>query len=159
MFGGWSAAGLRLRFKPSSRISQSMLTISPWVDVLLVGVFMVVVTMGLTITPGVPVKLPEAPFIEGIRHGIPMVLLAVEGDTGVECLLFIDDERFRLGDERQEALLSEAISKRVRVDGRAEAVLHADELAPHGMVMRAVNVARSAGIRLVNVATRPESVR
>ena len=156
MFGGWSASGLRMRFRPASRICQSFMTVSPWLDVILVVLLFVFVSGELLVSPGMPVKLPEGPFVEGVRHGVPMVLVAVEKDDGVSCLIFFDEDRYRLGDNDRELAFAQAVESYVSRSGVAKAVLHADERVPHGMVVRAVNLARSAGIRLVNITVRPE---
>ncbi len=156
MFGGWSASGLRLRFRPSCRVGQGLMTVAPWIDIVLVILLFYYVTQSFLVTPGVFVKLPEGPFVEGVRHGVPIVLLSVEGEEGVNCSLFFDEVRYRLGDIDRELAFSRAIEAYIHHGGRTEAVLHADERSPHGMVMRAVNLARSAGIRFVSVTVRPE---
>lgn len=157
MFGGWRARGLRLRYRPSSRITQGVLSFVPWVDILLVGLFFVLVGGQLTLSPGLPVNLPDMPFQSGVKRGLPLVMVAVEVDEGdSQCLVFFDDVRFRLGDEEAERRLVESIAKKVRADGATVAVLYADAQSPHGMVARLVNLARSAGIRLVNVSATVE---
>jgi biopolymer transport protein ExbD len=95
-------SGLRTKYVPRSRIGQGLISVAPWVDVVLLIVFFLLVGSRVVLQPGVVVALPEGPFTEGTRPGLIAVVLSVGGEGGRrEEIVFFDDERFRMGDVRQ----------------------------------------------------------
>lgn len=152
----WRGEGLRMRFRPRSRIGQTFLTIAPWIDMLIVALFFVLLQGQLLLQPGIQVDLPQVPFREGAAYGQTLVLMSAETAAGRESVVFFDDERFVVGIPRQMELLEDVLSLHARRGGQRQLILHADARVPHGDVVQVINLVREAGIARVNVSTRPE---
>ena len=101
-----------------------------------------VLTARFVLQPGVTVELPEAPFHEGAPYGALVVTLSQEG------LVFFNDERMTLDDLRAAFL-------QARHDQPAAAlVIEADARVSSGTLVQLYNMARSAGIQQVLLASR-----
>jgi biopolymer transport protein ExbD len=102
-------------------------------------------------------ELPPAPFQEGLYESITAVLIPVSRNAQQsETLVFFDDERYSLADIQQVQRLGAAMRTLLSHTARRELLLLADRQVPHGDVMAAVNLARSAGVQRVNVGVKPD---
>jgi biopolymer transport protein ExbD len=149
--------GLRTRFFPRSRVSQGLIGVAPWVNVVLLLFLFHLVGSRLVLQPGVVVSLPEAPFTDGTRPGLMAVILPVGSERAGarEEMIFFDDERFRASDAAQMDRLKLALSRAVRARPGASLILQADQGIRHGTVVLVMNMALEVGISSVNIAERP----
>jgi len=149
--------GLRTRFFPRSRISQGLIGVAPWVNIILLLFLFHLVGSRMVLQPGVVVSLPEAPFTDGTRPGLMAVILPVGSEragSGEE-MIFFDDERFRVSDAGQMDRLKLAFSRAARSRPGASLILQADQRIRHGTVVLVMNMALEVGISRINIAERP----
>lgn len=153
----WAISGLRTRYFPRSRIGQGLLSISPWVDIILLLIFFVLIDKQLVLQPGVVIDLPEAPFEQGSRSGLVVVVMSVRGfePSASEDIVFFDDERFRIRHEDRMSAFRHALAAKVRKSNGVDLIIQADRRVPHGTVMDIMHTAMEVGVQHVNVAVRP----
>ncbi len=155
-WGTWYTEGLRTRFRPRGRISNTFLQVVPWINFVVVLALFFAISRRLTLQPGVVFDLPRAPFHEGIQQGLSVVMLRPQRGTVESTLVFFDDVRYQLEvPEQGEQLRTDLAQAAQRPAGR-QLLLLADRRVPHGDVMALVDLARDAGIQRVNVATKPD---
>ncbi|MFN2165123.1 MAG: ExbD/TolR family protein [Anaerolineae bacterium] len=154
----WTVRGLRTRYRPRARIGHGLLSAAPWLDFALLVIMVAMLNGRAVLQPGVVVDLPRAPFRQGTRYGMVAVVLSVPqtGSQGRDAIVFFDDERFLMRDDTQMEKLKQTLERRARELGETYLVVQADRRVPHGSVMRLVSLADDAGLKRVNVATRPE---
>ena len=150
------ARRLRTRFSPKSRIGQGLVSMAPWMDVVLLMLLFFLLQSKLVLQPGIVVELPSAPFTEGSRPGLVAVILSVGSGQRAERqdVVFFDDERFLVGQNDELDGLKNAFRGSLKQHADDVLILQIDQHVPHGTVQRVVRVARDAGIARVNVATR-----
>jgi biopolymer transport protein ExbD len=151
------STGLRTRFFPRSRIAPGLIGIAPWVNVVLLLLFFHIVGSRLMLQPGIVVSLPQAPFTDGTRPGLMVVVLPVGGaQAGAgEEMVFFDDERFRVNEPAQMDRLKQAFGRAARLRPDTALILQADQQVRHGTVVTLMNMALEVGISRVNVAEKP----
>ena len=151
--------GIRTRFFPRSRIAQGLISVAPWVDIVLLVVLFLVVGSRIILQPGVVVSLPEAPFTDGARPGMTVVVLSVGSEhAGTrEEMVFFDDERFRAGDSAQMERLRQAIARAARARPDANLILQADQRIRHGTIVALMNMALEVGVARVIIAEKPRN--
>ncbi len=131
----------RSAFRPRLRILGGLIDGIPLFDtILLLGLFYVINSIFI-LRPGIALDLPQTPFAAGARYGDLVVTLSQEN------MVFFNDERTTI-DGLQAAFLQAA-------HGNPEAVLviEADGRVPHRTLVQVYNMAMSAGIRQVSLAT------
>jgi biopolymer transport protein ExbD len=153
----WAISGLRTRYFPKSRIGQGLLSISPWVNLVLLLIFFVLIDKRLVLQPGVVIDLPQAPFTQGTHGGLVVVIMSVRGlDADAnEDIVFFDDERFRIKHEDRMTAFRQALSAKFREGKNDNLVIQADRRVPYGTIMEILNMSLEVGIQRVNVAVRP----
>ena len=151
-----TVSGLRTRYTPKSRIGHSFVSMAPWLDVVLVLVFLLLLENRLVVQPGVIIELPEAVFTGGISSDLIAVVLSVEsGPRGRrEQIILFDDERYMMNDEQQLERLQRVLRLRRRHSPESGLIVEADRLVPQGALITLFEMARRAGIRRVDVATQ-----
>jgi len=142
---------LRTRYFPKSRIGHGLVSVAPWANVLLLMFLYVLMAQRFVIQPGLVVSLPKGPFMQGTPPGLTALIVPVAGDS----IVFFDDLRYNLADERQVGVLKAAFAEQVNVRPDTPLVIEADEQVPHGTVVRMMNLALEAGFRKVNIAEKP----
>jgi len=149
-------SGLRTRYFPKSRIGHGLVSMAPWIDVVLVLVFLLMLENRLVVEPGVLIELPEAEFREGMGSDLIAVVLSGEERSRRqrEEIVLFEDERYVMSDAKQMERLQEALRSRLRGNPDAGLVLEADRRVRQGALVRLFEMARRAGIRTVNLATR-----
>jgi len=152
-------SGLRTRYYPKSRIGQGLVSIAPWIDIVLLVAFFIHLESRLILQPGVVVELPKAPFRNGSRFGLTAVIMSVKGaqEGKSQEMVFFDDDRFLVDDEEQMQGLKEALASRAEEHPDDNLAIQSDHRVPHGTVVDIVNMALEVGIQKVNVGTRPLS--
>ena len=155
--GVLAASGLRTRFLPKSRLNRGLVGAGPWVDIVLLIIFFLLVDSKVVLQPGVRVSLPRAPFREGSPFGMTAVVLSVggtESGPGRE-IVFFDDERFLVSDAEQMRGLRSAFSARSRKYKESNLIIQADKRVRHGTVVSIMNMALEAGVEQVTMAVEP----
>ena len=144
MTAGTEQAGIRWRrYRPRQRLFHNPLGLMPLVNLALLIMLFMLLHASFVRQPSSAVQLPTAAFLTGTPYGLMVVTLTQEG------LVFFNDERMALDD------LATAFGKAAR-DRKATAItIEADIRVPYGVIMRVMNMATSAGLQQVNLATRP----
>ena len=153
----WSVSGLRTRYYPRSRIGQGLISMAPWLNLVLLILFFVMLDSKLVLKPGIVVDLPRAPFREGTRSDMIAVVLSVAGtERGVrEEIVFFNDVRFRIRQEGQMENLKQAFAAARKRYSNTDFLIQADHRVPNGTIVDLMNIAREAGIKRVVMATKP----
>lgn len=134
---------VRRRFKGRYRRSVGPVEVAALLNViLLIGLFHFA-SSHFVLQPGVRVRLPVAPFLDGAIYGARVLTISQEG------MVFFNDERMEL--DRLEGALA-------RTPGDATLLIEADEGTPYGTLIEVYSMAVKVGIRDVVLATRPPAV-
>jgi biopolymer transport protein ExbD len=159
--GRFNITGLRTRYFPKSRIGHGLVSVAPWLDILLLLFFFVLLESKFLLHPGLMVELPESEFVDGSRPGLIAVVLSTgaEGDVRRQEVLFFDDERYVLHDKGEMDRFRDALAGKVEANPGIDLILEADRRVKHGTVVELMNMALKVGIDHVNVGERPEPVR
>lgn len=134
--GGWVR---RRRFRGRRKAERGILDAAAWVNVLLLLGMFALGGAKFVLQPGVRVRLPEGPFLDGAGYGARTVTLSGGG------LMFYEDER------TDAAGLERALST-----GEGGVLLvEADEGTSYEQLMEVYAAAVRAGVDDVVLATRP----
>lgn len=134
---------VRRRFKARYRRAVGPVEVTALLNVILLAGMFHVASSRFVLQPGVRVRLPEAPFVDGAPYGARVLTLSQEG------MVFFNDERITL--DRLEAALE-------RTGGDSPLLIEADEGTAYGTLVEVYALAMKAGIREVILATRPAQV-
>lgn len=115
------------------------------IDIILLMVIFFMVTTTFVANPGLQVKLPKASSDVIKSHQRLEVTVTKEGG------LYLNNEMLSLQE------LHAALQQRVRESEDQVVIIHADEMARHGMVVKVMDAARMAGLEDMAIATAPES--
>jgi len=156
-YGSFAASGLRTRYFPKSRIGHGLISVAPWLNIMLLLVFFLMIDRKFVLEPGVLVDLPKASLEQGSPFGMTAVVLPVRGTgtNGTEEIVFFDDVRYRLDNDMQKKRLQRAFNQKAGVGQDSTLIIQADKNVLHGTVVDLMNMALVAGIGRVNIAARP----
>ncbi len=160
--GRFDITGLRTRFFPKSRIGHGLVSVAPWLDVLLLLFFFTLLqsSASFILQPGVIVELPQSEFTGGSHPDMIAVVLYAGGVGGMpgQEVVFFDDERFVLNKPGEIERFKEALALSGGGGKKQELVFEADKRVKHGTMVKLMNIAIEVGIERVNFAERPEPV-
>jgi biopolymer transport protein ExbD len=150
-----SVVGLRTRYSPRTRISQGLIGVGPWIDIILLVIMFVLFESKFVLHPGVVVEIPGGSFRGGTKGGVIAVVLAIDasGSAPGGEMIFFDDERFVVGRQDDMAKLKEAFARSVRRRPAEPLIIQADRDVESGTVMEIIDVATEVGVKGVNIAT------
>ncbi len=151
-----TVSGLRTRFFPKNRIGHGLISLAPWLDLVLLLVLFLLLQTHFVLQPGVLIRLPTTRFSDGSRPVMALVVLSVPGESekAFREIAFFDDARYRLDQERYRDALREALAARARKRPDGDLAILADKSVSHGTIMTLCDMARDAGIGRVNVSSR-----
>ncbi len=137
-------AGIRWRrYRPRRRLFHNPMGRMALINLALLCILFMLLHASFVRQPAAAVQLPTAAFLNGTPYGLMVVTLTQEG------LFFFNDERVTLD------ALALAFRNAVR-DQKATAItIEADVRVPYGVILRVMNMATTAGLQQVNLATRP----
>lgn len=152
----YALSGLRTRFFPKSRIGQGLISLAPWLNILVLLMFFLLVFSQIVVQPGYVVDLPAAPFGDGLRPLVTAVVLSLEptGDGEREEVVFFDDVRFKVGHDKQWDRLKQAMAEFLRQRPGADLTVLADSRVRYGTLVHLITLAKDAGIERINLAHR-----
>ena len=156
-FSSLAASGLRTRYFPKSRLGHGLVSVAPWVNLILLLFFFIIVDKKFLLEPGVLVDLPKTSLEQGSPFGLTAVVMSIRSTDGSEReeIVFFDDVRYRMKQDEQRKRLQRAFSSRIRDGHELVLSIQADRKVSHGTVMDIMNMALVAGIDKVNIAARP----
>lgn len=135
-----------MKFPRNARIFRGQLDASPFVGVLFLVAIFLLLNSSLVFTPGVPIKLPEAADLPGVKG--PVIVAAVDGNGQ----LYLEKQVIK-----EEALKRELRAAVSRTPGKLTFVLVADASVPNAATVRLFQLAREAGLNDVLLAAAPAS--
>ena len=149
-------SGLRTRYVPQNRIGQGLLSMSPWIDIVFIIIYYVLLHGNFVIQPGVVINLPEEPISGGSEPGITVLVLSIETEEpGIrQELVLFDDSVYRPDDASTMEALKVAIARKAVERPGRPLILQADRTVTHGTLTLIYGIAKKLGIRKVNHATR-----
>jgi biopolymer transport protein ExbD len=147
---GWTRDGLRVRYRPRSSILHGLVGCAPWVDVVLIVIFLVVVAWHEVTPRGVKLELPQSVSLDGTERGQVVLVLLL---TGEEKIVF-DNEFFPVDDEDRMAVFRERLNAAAQNSPDRPLIIEADVNVRHGTIVELCAIAAEAGIGVVNLATK-----
>jgi biopolymer transport protein ExbD len=130
--------------KKAKDVVASM-NLTPMIDVVFQLLIFFMVTAVFAITPGLDIKLPEAEESENPEKENLFVVIDQDGSMKLnhKSVTFAN-------------LKEEIMEKRKLLDNTTIIIIQADEKAFHGQVVKVMDIAKSAGIVDLVVATEPQ---
>jgi len=142
---------LRTKYRPRMRMGTGIVSLAPWLDVVLAGGLFLFAVRLVSVAPGLVLELPEAPFEAGLRtRHVMLVFAARPGGAGGDTA-YVLDERFDLSNPARYAALAETLQR--LGDEAAGLTIYADKAVRHGTIADLLRAARGAGFGAVNLAT------
>jgi biopolymer transport protein ExbD len=144
----------RMRTRYAARFTPGggVLGMAPWLDLVLVFIFYLLLETRVTLHPGIVVELPQAPFADGVQTGDVALLTMERGVDGIlREVAYVDELRYVLASDH-EALAKALVT--LRGEASKAMMLYADRRVPHASVAGMLELARLAGFEEVGLATR-----
>jgi len=115
------------------------------IDVVLLMLIFFMLTTSFVATPGLQVKLPKASSDIVKSHDRLEVHITKEGQ------LYLNNHRMNMRE------LKSTLESKAKESRESVLIIHADEMARHGMVVKVMDLAKRVGLENMAIATRPES--
>jgi len=131
---------------------------APWISLALLAALFGMAGREVTIARGTVFDLPASAAADADAPGLTAFVLPVPRSAGggEETLVFFDDARFATADPVSAANLQRRLQARASDARNANLLLLADRRVPAGDLMKLMALARTAGLRHVQVAERRE---
>ena len=138
--------------------AKPLVAAAPWITICLLLLMFSMISGSFVSRPGTVFDLPSGRASADLHPEHVALMLAVPRDTagGTETLVYFDDARYVLSDEASVHILAERLSELVGMSSRRELLLMCDRRVSHGDVMKFTDIARKAGVAMVQVAERDE---
>lgn len=120
------------------------LDMTPLIDVVLMLVIFFMLTTSFVLSPGIKVDLPQGQSMQRTQDNDAVVIVTTEGT------IYYRDERVDL--ERLHTALQQAHQEQPGV----RLIVKADKRVQHGQVVEVMELAKSAGIERLAIATAPK---
>lgn len=150
---------MRTRYVPDVRFRHGVLRMVPWLDLVLVIFYLVLLHSRVVLQPGVVIELPSVKPDAGLIS--PLIAVAMVSGTPQAPVyrVFFDNEQYVLDDvQRLDALRAALSEKRIHMN-ETSLTLYADQRIAHRDLMRLLQLAQEAGMQRINLGTQPAGVR
>ena len=155
---GWYVHGFR-RYRPENRINRGLLGAAPWVNLALLVAFYLYLLAPNVLQPGIAIRLPESPFVDGRNYGHNIVVLSlpVAGRAEREEIFFFDDQRYLGRETAQMDALRAALARAWSAKPELPLVIEADRDVRHDTLVTLFSMGADAGFKELTLGTRPGS--
>ena len=127
------------------RLRRVSLDMTPLIDVVLMLVIFFMLTTSFVLSSGIKVDLPQGRSVQPTQEDDAIVIVTTDGT------IYYRDERVDL--EGLQTALQQAHQERPGV----RLIVKADKHAQHGQVVEVMELAKSAGIERLAIATAPKN--
>ena len=134
-----------MRFQTRSR-DEVQLDMTPLVDVVFLLLIFFMLSTSLSVNPGIKIDLPKSS-AEQVKKRKTTLRVAIEAGGRI----FLDGKKLSLAQLREKF---QAVDKKQRDD--ALVVIEADKKVYHGLVVKVMDAAKSAGLNKLAIATQPK---
>lgn len=114
------------------------------IDVVLLLVIFFMITTSFVAQPGIKVKLPRSSAKE-VRQEKELTVI-ISRDKKI----YLNEDLLSL------SLLPDRLGRALKKGSKAVLIIKADELVPHGLVVKVMDIAKKTGIETLAIATRPD---
>lgn len=114
------------------------------IDVVLLLVMFFMITTSFVAQPGIKVKLPQASAKE-IRQEKELVVIISKNKK-----IYLNEDLIFF------SLFPDRLGKALKKGNMPILIIKADELVPHGLVVKIMDIAKKTGIETLAIATRPD---
>lgn len=133
-----------MTFRTQCQIAKGLVDPAPLVDVVFLLLLFFLLSSPFVLQSGFGVVLPSSAIPNA--SSFQELVVTITQDK----LLFFNNQPITW------PKFSEELTVAARLNPRAELIIKADKLTPHGAVVELMNIALQAGLSVVNIATRPE---
>ena len=134
-----------MRFQTRSR-DEVQLDMTPLVDVVFLLLIFFMLSTSLSVNPGIKIDLPKSS-AEQVKKKKTTLRVAIEAGGRI----FLEGKKLSLVQLREKF---QAVDKKQRDD--ALVVIEADKKVYHGLVVKVMDAAKSAGLNKLAIATQPK---
>ncbi len=129
------------KFDEDIKLEVNMVSL---IDVVLLLVIFFMITTSFVAQPGIKINLPQASAKE-VRQEKEMNVIISKDKK-----IYLNDELLSL------SLLSGRLKEALEKGSKSLLIIKADELVPHGLVVKVMDVAKKTGVETLAIATRPD---
>ena len=134
-----------MNFKKNKKDQSSLIDIAPLIDVVFILLLFFTVSTTFIAAPGIKINLPEATSQE-VVHQKEDVTIVMRFNN--EIML---NQKIVTMDE-----LKVGLEETAKKDSKALVIIQADAGVAHGKVVQVMDIARSAGLNQLAIATKPK---
>lgn len=153
------ASDMRTRYVPGVRIRHGFLGMAPWLDIVLIIFYVVLLQSRIVLQPGIVVDLPAATPGPGLYSSLVAVVLVSGSPRAPVSKVFFDNEQYAFDDEARMALLKAAMTGKQQLHGETALTIYADRHVESDHLMMLMQLAQDAGFQRVNLGTKPVDMR
>lgn len=146
---------MRMRYVPRKRLRYAFPTLAPWMDLVLLLLYLLLIQSRLVLQPGTVVELPAGRGDVGLFSSVVAVAAVSGSAQNPVYQVYFNDERYLLDDQDRRNALREALFESRQRSGETSLTLYADQRLGHRYVTMLLQMAREAGIQRVNLAVQP----
>lgn len=152
--GGRLVQGLRTKYFPRTRINQGLISIGPWINMVLLLFMFLFLSQRVVVQRGYTVNLPRVGSVSGEGLGLVAVVrhFDVSSGGGVSDRLFFNDESFVPGHEVQTKLLRQRLREEMARTGKSAVTVYVDRDVATETLSMLFEVFQSAGVESVSIA-------
>ncbi len=133
-----------MNFRKSNRRETAQLDMTPLVDVVFNLLIFFMLSTTFVTTPGIKINLPEASSKElKVQEKEVRVALTKEGK------IYLNRKLVSLDDVRK------ILKQKARINPKMLVIIQADAQVTHGKVVQIMDIAKTAGLNKLAIATRP----
>lgn len=156
--GGRLVQGLRTKYFPKSRINQGLISVGPWINIILLIIMFLMLNGRLVVQSAYTVDLPKSAAVSGVRPSLVAIIKHFEaaGDSQESERVFFNDDSFVIGNEKQMSLLHDRIRESRLNENDASLLLFADKDVSNETLASMFLLLREAGIESVSLAVSQE---